>query len=332
MLYSSYEASAIKVNSPGVAHRPLDDTIRDVERSREWFTPDEAADYLRVSRATIYRLSEEGRLPYSEVEGGRGRRYRGEDLRRALRPDRSRVHATVAARFRVVHAELAAVVDELPSVAEDFGPGLKELVRAADFWVDVRDRAASQMDVHRDLATAGRSQVERLLTAALAPASKRGHRMDVDVRGADTAHARCSRCGAELTVGHPVGGGELEVLVNQAADASCPPAVDEIVRRFAQWEQAATRSPNSKVASSAHLEPPTHDAAAALLPRLHELRERLAVDGLDQHGRPVGNDEMAALGWLWEEWRDDILGERNGYRDVWTGPDDPLYDRTGRRS
>jgi excisionase family DNA binding protein len=299
---------------------------------QEWFTPDEAADYLRVSRATVYRLSEEGRLPFSEIEGGRGRRYRIEDLRQLLqRPDQSRTHATLATRFRIVLTELDAAIDELRQVAGDFGPGWESLVRSPDFWSNIRDLAATQGEAHRDLSAPPRLPVERLLDRALLRASEHGHLMEVDVRGVDTTHARCKACGAQLTIGYPMGGGELQEVVNQT-EAACPGAVNEIVLRFAQWEQAATHSPNRKVASSAPLDPPTDVGAAALLRRLHELRERVTVTGLDAHGSPVGNVDAAALAWLWEEWRDDILGERNGYRDVWSGPDDPLYDRTGRRS
>ncbi len=59
-------------------------------------------------------------------------------------------------------------------------------------------------------------------------------------------------------------------------------------------------------------QPPTIEADTALLPRLHEFREKLTEDGLDHHDRPVVNVEAAAMAWLREEWRDDILGERNG--------------------
>jgi hypothetical protein len=103
---------------------------------------------------------------------------------------------------------------------------------------------------------------------------------------------------------------------------------DLLVRRFRQWEHAATRSPNPTISRSAPLDAPTMEAAAELVPRLDELRARLRRDGIDQHRRPVGNLEEAALGWLWEEWRDGILGDRNGYRYVWT---DPLYGSPARQ-
>jgi excisionase family DNA binding protein len=297
------------------------------------FTPDEAADYLRVSRATIYRLTDEGRLPYSEVEGGRGRRYRGDDLRRLVpRPDQSRIHAALAKRFGLVHDELEAAIHELYQVANDFGLGWEGHVHSPAFWTQIRDRAATQMEAHRDLSRPGSLPVERLFDQALLRASIQGHQMEPDVRGVDTAHAKCTACGAQLTVGHPLGGGELQLVVKNAVETTCSVAVSDIVRLFTQWERAATRSPNQKVASSAPLDPPTAEAVVALLPRLHELRQRLTDTGLDQHDRPVVNVEANARAWLWEEWRDAILGERNGYRDVWAGPDDPLYGGTSRRS
>ena len=46
----------------------------------EWFTPTEAADYLRVSRQTIYNYMDKGILPYYELKSGGGRRLRRADL------------------------------------------------------------------------------------------------------------------------------------------------------------------------------------------------------------------------------------------------------------
>jgi hypothetical protein len=108
------------------------------------------------------------------------------------------------------------------------------------------------------------------------------------------------------------------------------PTAEEIVRRIAHWEAAATRSPNAKVASSAPLPAPSEEEAATMLPRLHELRAKVERDGVDQHGRAMPNLDAAAMGWLREEWRADRLGPANGYQDVWQGPDDPLYDGTSR--
>jgi excisionase family DNA binding protein len=48
--------------------------------SQQWFTPAEAAKYLRVTRQTIYRYMTDGLLPYYELKSGGGRRLRREDL------------------------------------------------------------------------------------------------------------------------------------------------------------------------------------------------------------------------------------------------------------
>ncbi len=47
---------------------------------KDWLNVKEASEYLQVSRETIYSLMERGLLPYSEVQGVRGRRIRREDL------------------------------------------------------------------------------------------------------------------------------------------------------------------------------------------------------------------------------------------------------------
>ena len=51
--------------------------------AKEWFTVEEAAEYLRVSRRTIYKLTKEGRLPAFRPATGRHRRFRKEDLDKA---------------------------------------------------------------------------------------------------------------------------------------------------------------------------------------------------------------------------------------------------------
>ena len=67
-----------------------------------------------------------------------------------------------------------------------------------------------------------------------------------------------------------------------------------------------------------------------MIPRFIQIRDRLVHEGQDWHGRPLGDPVQAALGQLWEEWRDNILGVRNGYRDVWKYPD-PFYDTSPQR-
>ena len=51
--------------------------------TKEWFTIEEAAEYLCVSRRTIYKLTKEGRLPAFRVGRERHRRFRKEDLDKA---------------------------------------------------------------------------------------------------------------------------------------------------------------------------------------------------------------------------------------------------------
>jgi len=52
---------------------------------KEWFTVEEAAEYLCVSRRTIYKLTQEGRLPAFRIGKERHRRFRKEDLNKVPR-------------------------------------------------------------------------------------------------------------------------------------------------------------------------------------------------------------------------------------------------------
>ena len=54
--------------------------------TKEWFTVEEAAEYLCVSKRTIYKLTKEGRLPAFRIGKERHRRFRKEDLDRVPRP------------------------------------------------------------------------------------------------------------------------------------------------------------------------------------------------------------------------------------------------------
>ena len=47
---------------------------------KEWYTTQEAAQYLRVSSRTIYKWCQEGRLPAYILGDKRTRRYRKVDL------------------------------------------------------------------------------------------------------------------------------------------------------------------------------------------------------------------------------------------------------------
>ena len=48
--------------------------------AKEWFTVEDAAQYLCVSKRTIYRLTKEGRLPAFRIGRERHRRFRKDDL------------------------------------------------------------------------------------------------------------------------------------------------------------------------------------------------------------------------------------------------------------
>ena len=57
-----------------------------IEMPVEWFTVEEAAQYLRVSKRTIYKWSKHGRLPAYLIGNSRHRRYRRDDLDKVPRP------------------------------------------------------------------------------------------------------------------------------------------------------------------------------------------------------------------------------------------------------
>jgi len=46
----------------------------------EWLTTKEASEYLKIHRRTLYRMMEDGRLPYRSILGSRRRRIRRADL------------------------------------------------------------------------------------------------------------------------------------------------------------------------------------------------------------------------------------------------------------
>jgi excisionase family DNA binding protein len=47
---------------------------------KEWFTVEQAAEYLSVSRRTVYNLTREGRLPAYTIGKERHRRFKRKDL------------------------------------------------------------------------------------------------------------------------------------------------------------------------------------------------------------------------------------------------------------
>ena len=56
--------------------------------TKEWFTVEEAAEYLCVSKRTIYKLTQEGRLPAFRIGKERHRRFRKEDLDKVPQPSK----------------------------------------------------------------------------------------------------------------------------------------------------------------------------------------------------------------------------------------------------
>jgi citrate synthase len=54
--------------------------VADEPEPQRWFTPEQAAQYLQVSRATLYNWIRQGLLAYYELPAGRGRRFRQADL------------------------------------------------------------------------------------------------------------------------------------------------------------------------------------------------------------------------------------------------------------
>lgn len=49
-----------------------------------WLTMPQAMEYLQVSRRTLYRLMDEGTLPYYRITGTRQRRFKRSDLDQLL--------------------------------------------------------------------------------------------------------------------------------------------------------------------------------------------------------------------------------------------------------
>ncbi|MEZ4677261.1 MAG: helix-turn-helix domain-containing protein [Caldilineaceae bacterium] len=51
-----------------------------------WLTVEEAAEHLKVSKATLYNLMKDGRLPFFYITGTRQRRLSQADLNKLLVP------------------------------------------------------------------------------------------------------------------------------------------------------------------------------------------------------------------------------------------------------
>ena len=90
--------------------------------AKEWFTVAEAAEYLSVSKRTIYKLTQEGRLPAFRIGWERHRRFRKEDLDRVPRAP-----------------EALKDIDSILTLSASADPVLAEL------WDNERDAAYDQI-------------------------------------------------------------------------------------------------------------------------------------------------------------------------------------------
>ena len=87
---------------------------------QEWFTVDEAAEYLRVSKRTIYKLCQDGYLAGYRA-GRRGhRRFRKEELDRLMERDMpGNDHEGLVALNAMVDPVLAEIWDNEKDAAYD---------------------------------------------------------------------------------------------------------------------------------------------------------------------------------------------------------------------
>jgi excisionase family DNA binding protein len=88
--------------------------------TKEWFTVEEAAEYLCVSRRTIYKLTKEGRLPAFRIGKERHRRFRKEDIDKVPRPGEEIVNVEMLLKLSTkADPVLAEVWDNEKDVAYD---------------------------------------------------------------------------------------------------------------------------------------------------------------------------------------------------------------------
>ncbi len=87
---------------------------------KEWFTVEEAAEYLCVSKRTIYKLTREGRLPAFRIGNERHRRFRKEDLDKAPRPGEETINLEALLKLTAeADPILAEVWDNEKDAADD---------------------------------------------------------------------------------------------------------------------------------------------------------------------------------------------------------------------
>ena len=97
--------------------------------TKEWFTVEEAAEYLCVSRRTIYKLTTEGRLPAFRIGEERHRRFRKEDLDRVPRA------GEVAMTHDKAPESLPGPKPAIPRLTAESDPALAEI------WDNEKDAA-----------------------------------------------------------------------------------------------------------------------------------------------------------------------------------------------
>jgi excisionase family DNA binding protein len=73
---------------------------------QDWYTINESAGYLRVSRRTMYKLIHDGQLTAYRVGTGGHRRFRRDDLERLMSPEENEPVAAMTAAADPVLAEL----------------------------------------------------------------------------------------------------------------------------------------------------------------------------------------------------------------------------------
>ena len=88
--------------------------------TKEWFTVEEAAEYLCVSRRTIYKLTKEGRLPALRIGKERHRRFRKEDIDKVPRPGEATANVEALLKLSAkADPVLAAIWDNEKDAAYD---------------------------------------------------------------------------------------------------------------------------------------------------------------------------------------------------------------------
>ncbi len=65
---------------PGKDQGPAGPREEPKEEIKEWLNPSEAMKYLGISRTALYKLMNDGLLPYYSIKGLRKRRLKKEDL------------------------------------------------------------------------------------------------------------------------------------------------------------------------------------------------------------------------------------------------------------